>query len=76
MSKRQIETSNNKLFGRLVDRLASEFSIDFTDAVKAVFSTATWQQILNLDEPIYYMDEADQYEVIIKELRENKILQD
>jgi hypothetical protein len=54
--------------------LASEFSIDFTDAVKAVFSTAAWQQILNLDEPVYYMDEADQYAVIIRELRENQSL--
>jgi hypothetical protein len=69
MTKKQIETSNNKLFGRLVDRLALEFSITFTDAVKAIFSTTAWQQILSLEEPIYYMDETDQYAVIVRELK-------
>jgi penicillin V acylase-like amidase (Ntn superfamily) len=69
MTKKQIETSNNKLFGRLVDRLTSEFSIPFSDAVKAIFSTTAWQQILRLEEPVYYMDEANQYAVIVRELK-------
>ena len=69
MTVRQIETSNNKLFGRLVDRLALEFSLGFVDAVKLVTSTQTWQQIMSLEEPVYYMSEADQYTSIVWELK-------
>jgi hypothetical protein len=75
MSKKQIETSNTKLFGRLVDRLASDYSLAFIDAVKAILSTPTWQHIMNLEEPIYYMDEIDQYAVIVRELKEVGIIQ-
>jgi hypothetical protein len=74
MTKKQVETSNGKLFGRLVDRLTLEFSITFTDAVKAIFSTTAWQQILNLEEPIYYMDEADQYQAIVREMQASQSL--
>ncbi|MDR1183635.1 MAG: hypothetical protein LBK67_02430 [Coriobacteriales bacterium] len=75
MSKKQVETSNTKLFGRLVDRLASDYSLEFVDAVKAILSTPTWQHIMNLEEPIYYMDETDQYAVIVRELKETSLVQ-
>jgi hypothetical protein len=74
MTRKQVETSNAKLFGRLVDRLASDYSLEFAEAVKAILSTPTWQHIMNLEEPVYYMDEADQYAAIVRELREADIV--
>jgi hypothetical protein len=71
MTIKQVETSNAKLFGRLVDRLASDYSLEFADAVKAVLSTPTWRQVMNLEEPVYYMDETDQYAVIVREWKES-----
>ncbi|MDR1183397.1 MAG: hypothetical protein LBK67_01205 [Coriobacteriales bacterium] len=74
MTKKQVETSNAKLFGRLVDRLMSEYSLGFSEAVRAILSTSTWRQIMDFEEPVYYMDEADQYEVIVRELKEENLV--
>jgi hypothetical protein len=71
MTRRQVEDSNNKLFGRFVDRVIDECGIDFATAAREVYRTGIWQQILQLEDPYYYMYEDDQYELIVAELRAN-----
>jgi hypothetical protein len=68
LSKRQIETSNNKLFGSFVSQLVEDTGLPIEDAIIRILETQTYQIIMDLEAPWYYLPPEEQYLSIKQEL--------